>query len=257
MFKKYLGEKIMKNQEAYLNKAAMYDLLGNYYKYSHPDLHVLYYRKHLKYMKKAMEVGRADRERENQPSYIRFLHAVPDVSNVDIYVNANRVLKNVAFKDISDYLTLPAGKYHIDIYPAASSVTTIISKKITVEPGKVYTFAAVGSGNKLQLLSYLHDPVVPNGETKIKFIHLSPDAPAVDIAVKKGDVIFPNTSYKEATDYLALTPMTVNLEARVAGSSNIVLSLPNMKLQPNKAYTIIALGMASGKPKLDALLLEG
>ncbi|WP_064091351.1 DUF4397 domain-containing protein [Rossellomorea aquimaris] len=245
------------SQHAYLNKAAIYNLLSDYYKYSNPSLHTHYYHKHLKYMKLALQAQRADMTMSSQPSYVRVLHAVPDAPNVDVYVNGNRVLKDVAFKDVSDYLTLPAGKYHIDIYPAGTSVTTVISKKVKIDPGKVYTLAAVGSGEKLQLLPYIDDPSVPSGETKVKFIHLSPDAPAVDIAVKGGDVIFSNIAFKQASDYLTLTPMTVNLEARVAGSKNTVLSVPNVQLKANQAYTIIAVGFANGTPELEAILLKG
>ncbi|KPL59858.1 DUF4397 domain-containing protein [Rossellomorea vietnamensis] len=245
------------SQHDYLTKAAMYDLLSGYYKYSDPSMHVHYYQKHLKYMRLAMQAQRADMTTSAQPSYVRVLHAVPDAPNVDVYVNGNRVLRDVAFKDVSDYLTLPAGKYHIDVYPAGTSVTTVISKKVKIDPGKIYTLAAVGTLNKMQLLPYLDDPTVPVGETKVKFIHLSPDAPAVDIAVKGGDVIFPDISFKQATDYLGLTPMTVNLEARVAGSKNSVLSVPNVKLSPNQAYTIVAVGLANGTPELEALLLKG
>ncbi len=244
-------------QHEYLNKAAMYDLLAGYYKYIDPSRHIHYYQKHLKYMKMALNAQRADMTMSNQPSYVRILHAVPDAPNVDVYVNANRVLRDVAFKDVSDYLTLPSGKYHIDIYPAGTSVTTIISKKVRIDPGKAYTLAAVGSGNKLQLLPYIDEPSTPNGESKVKFIHLSPDAPAVDIAVKGGDVIFSNISFKEASDYLVLTPMTVNLEARVAGSKNTVLSIPDVKLKANQAYTIVAVGLANGTPELEAILLKG
>ncbi|MGG4168386.1 DUF4397 domain-containing protein [Rossellomorea vietnamensis] len=245
------------SQHDYLTKAAMYDLLSGYYKYSDPSMHVHYYQKHLKYMRLAMQAQRADMTTSAQPSYVRVLHAVPDAPNVDVYVNGNHVLRDVAFKDVSDYLTLPAGKYHIDVYPAGTSVTTVISKKVKIDPGKIYTLAAVGTLNKMQLLPYLDDPTVPGGETKVKFIHLSPDAPAVDIAVKGGDVIFPDISFKQATDYLGLTPMTVNLEARVAGSKNSVLSVPNVKLSPNQAYTIVAVGLANGTPELEALLLKG
>ena len=245
------------SQHDYLTKAAMYDLLSGYYKYTDPSMHIHYYRKHLKYMRLAMQAQRADMTTSAQPSYVRVLHAVPDAPNVDVYVNGNRVLRDVAFKDVSDYLSLPAGKYHIDVYPAGTSVTTVISKKVKIDPGKIYTLAAVGSLNKMQLLPYIDDPTVPNGETKVKFIHLSPDAPAVDIAVKGGDVIFPDVSFKQATDYLGLTPMTVNLEARVAGSKNSVLSVPNVKLNPNQAYTIVAVGLANGSPELEAIMLKG
>jgi hypothetical protein len=245
----------MTHRETYLQKAAMYDLLSMFYKYSDPRLHIHYYQKHIKYMQKAIHGVRT--HRENGPAYVRVLHAVPDAPNVDVYLNGNAVLNNVAFKEVSEFMQLPAGKYHIDIYPAGTSVNTIISKKVAVEAGKTYTLAAVGKGQKLQLLPYITDPFVPAGETKVRFIHLSPDAPAVDIAVQKGDVIFPNTTFKQETDYLGLTPMAVNLEVRAAGTKNAVLKVPNVTLKPNQTYTIFAVGLLGGTPELEALLVKG
>jgi hypothetical protein len=245
----------MTHREAYLQKAAMYDLLSMFYKYSDPRLHIHYYQKHLKHMQKGI-YGMGTRQ-QDRPAQVRVLHAVPDAPNVDIYVNGNKVLSDIAFKDISGLMPLPEGRYHIDIYPAGTSVSTIISKRVTVEAGKIYTLAAVGKGNKLQLLPYVTDPFVPSGETKVRFIHLSPNAPAVDIAVKNGDVIFPNVSFKQATDYLGLTPMTVNLEVRAAGTKDVVLSVPNVTLKPNQAYTIFAVGLLNDTPELEALLVKG
>ncbi|RIW28522.1 DUF4397 domain-containing protein [Bacillus salacetis] len=194
---------------------------------------------------------------QDRPAQVRVLHAVPDAPDVDVYVNGNMVLSDVAFKDISGFMPLPAGSYHIDIYPAGTSVSTVISKKVTVEEGKIYTLAAAGRGSKLQLLPYVTDPFVPSGETKVRFIHLSPNAPAVDIAVTKGDVIFPKVSFKQATDYLGLTPMTVNLEVRPAGTKDTVLSVPDVTLQPNQVYTIFAVGLLGESPELEALLVKG
>ncbi|WP_044022124.1 DUF4397 domain-containing protein [Bacillus sp. SG-1] len=245
----------MTHREPYLQKAAMYDLLSMYYKYSDPRLHIHYYHKHLKNMQKAI-YGTRDRQ-QSRPAQVRVLHAVPDAPNVDVYVNGTKALGNLAFKDISEFMALPAGKYHIDIYPAGTSVSTVISKRVTVESGKIYTLAAVGKGNKLQLLPFITDPFVPSGETKVRFIHLSPNAPAVDIAVKKGDVIFPKVSFKQATDYLGLTPMTVNLEVRAAGTKDVALALPNVALKPNQAYTIFAVGLLGETPELEVLMVKG
>jgi hypothetical protein len=247
----------MSKQQDFLNKAALYDLLAGYYKYSNPSMHVHYYQKHLKYMNFALKAQEREMNLSSQPSYVRLLHAAPEAPSVDIYVNANRVLRDVAFKDISDYLTLPSGKYHIDIYPAGTGVNTLISKKVKLEPGKVYTFAAAGTSNKLQLLPYIDDPSIPGGETKLKFIHLSPDAPAVDIGVIGGDTVFSDVSFKKASDYLILTPMTVNLEARKAGTKDKILEIPDVKLSANQPYTLVAVGLAGGTPELEVMLLKG
>jgi hypothetical protein len=247
----------MSKQQDFLNKAALYDLLAGYYKYSNPSIHIHYYQKHLKYMNFALMSQEREMKLSSQPSYIRLLHAVPDIPNVDIYINTNRVLRDVNFKDISDYLTLPAGKYHIDIYPAGTGVSTLISKKVKIEPGTIYTFAAAGNSNKLQLLPYIDEPSVPRGETKLRFVHLSPDTPAVDIGVKGGDTVFSDISFKQVSDYLILTPMTVNLEARKAGTKDKILDIPNVKLNANQPYTLVAAGLTEGTPELEILLLKG
>ncbi|MEW8971681.1 MAG: DUF4397 domain-containing protein [Mesobacillus sp.] len=248
-----------RNQNDYLQKAAIYDLLANYYKYLNPSLHVMYYHKHLRNMNKAVQLMRSPSVTQSQStsSMVRFLHGSPGVENVDIYVNGNRVLRDFSYKSNSSHMQLQPGKYQIDIYPAGDSVSTVISKKISVEPGRIYTAAIAGPANNLRLLTFEDSPQTPVGETKARFIHLSPDAPAVDIAGKNGDVIFQNVSYKQASTYLALTPMTVTLEAKVAGTKNTVVTIPDVKLEPNNAYTIVAVGTAKGEPPIEVLILQG
>jgi hypothetical protein len=97
---------------------------------------------------------------------------------------------------------------------------------------------------------------IPKDETKLRFVHLSPDSPTFDIAVKKGDVVFPEVKFEQTTEYLGLTPMRVELEARIAGSKNIVLSFPTLTLRPDQAYTLVALGFVKEQPLLEVILLE-
>jgi len=250
-----------RNKNDYLHKAAMYDLLANYYKYLDPNLHVMYYHKHLRNLNKAVQLMRSHTIQASPsstlPSMVRFLHASPAVKDVDIYVNGSRVLRDFSYKNNSSHMQLQPGKYQVDIYPAGESVSTVISKKIMVEPGRIYTAAIAGQANNLRLLTFEDSPQTPVGETKSRFIHLSPDAPAVDITGKNGDVIFPNVSYKQATTYLALNPMTVTLEAKVAGTKNTVVTIPDVKLEPNNAYTIVAVGTAKGEPPIEVILLQG
>ena len=43
------------------------------------------------------------------PARVRVAHFSPDAPNVDIYVNDDRVLSDVPYKTVSDYLELPPG----------------------------------------------------------------------------------------------------------------------------------------------------
>lgn len=240
----------------YLQRAAMYDLLAQYYKYSIPNLHIHYYAKHLKYMNKAMQLMRTHQPISQTDAKVRILHTSPDAPNVDIYINGRRVIRDLSFKQISNELSLKAGKYHVDIYPAGNMVDSVLNKIITVEPGKSYTLTAIDSVKKLRLLAYQNEPTTPLNESKVRFIHLSPDASSIDIAVKDRDVVFPKVSYKQATEYLGLTPMTVDLEVREAGSKEVILPMPKVTFKPNESYTIVFLGLIKGTPEFQYISMK-
>ena len=241
-----------KKRMDYFQKAAIYDLLACYYKYTNPAMHVYYYQKHLKSLNKGVQFMN-QMNRPAREARVRVIHAAPGAPNVDIYVNGQKVLTDFPFKHVSDYLSLAPGKYQIDVYPTGNMTESVISKKISVESGRSYTLAAIHSEKFLRLLAIPTDSNVPANETKIRFVHLSPDAPAVDIAVKNGDVVFPHISYRKTSSYLGLTPMTVDLEARVAGTKDVALSLPKMRFEPNRSYTLFAVGYAQGEPALEVI----
>lgn len=257
-----IGVKAMsetRNKQYYFQKAAMYDALAKYYKYSNPSMHIHYYQKHIHHLNKAVQMLRTETQEVMEGrihgAAIRIIHAAPDTKSVDVYVNGTKISKDLPFRGVSEYISLPAGKYQVDIYPAGTMVSTLFSKKISVKNGHVYTLAASGTPEKLRLLEFEDRLGVHSGRTKLRFIHLSPDAPAVDIAFKNGDVIFPNISYKHTTNYLELTPMSIEAEVRVTGTKSVVLSLPMLELRPNEAYTVVALGFVEKEPKLEAIVI--
>ncbi|TWE06083.1 uncharacterized protein DUF4397 [Neobacillus bataviensis] len=245
-----------RKQTYYLHKAAMYDLLAQFYKYTNPSFHMHFYLKHYKYMNKAMNLNRSPVQALQGDAQVRFLHTSPDSPNVDIYINGSRVIKDLAFTKVSQNLRLKAGKYHIDIYPAGNMIDSVLNKNLTVEEGKSYTLTTIDSVKKMRLLVFLNHPEVPINEAKVRFIHLSPDSPALDIAVKERDVIFPMVQYKQATEYLGLTPMTVDLEARTAGSKDLLLPLTKASFKPNESYTIVFLGLSQDKPELQYISIK-
>jgi hypothetical protein len=240
----------------YLQKAAMYDLLGQFYKYSNPNLYLDYYLRHLKYLRKANDSLRNPGSTATTgEAKVRFVHTSFDAGNIDVYINGVRLVRDFPFSQVSNALTLKAGKYHVDIYPAGNMTDSVLNKRITVEGGQSYTFAAIDKVAKMRLLSFTDRPGVPLNESKVRFIHLSTDMKAIDIAVKNRDVFFPNVSYKQATDYLGLTPMTIDLEAREAGTRNILLPMTNMHFKANETYTVIFTGLVGGQPGLQAVVL--
>ena len=84
--------------------------------------------------------------------------------------------------------------------------------------------------------------------SSMRIIHLSPNAPAVDILVD-GDTLFEDISFGEGTDYVDLNSGTYNINAVLNSDKSVVLPL-KMTLNPNKIYTIYIIG---NPPSLQAV----
>ncbi len=244
--------------DMYAQKAAMYDLLACYYKYIDPNKHIMYYRKHYEYMKKLVEAydGR-EQDESVKMAMVRMFHASPTASAVDVYMNGQKILQGLKYKQIGKYIKIPTGEYRIEIYPSGQTGRPVLSQIVYILPSLRYTLTAIGTVDQLQLLPFFDHPYVSFGESKARFAHLSPNAPAVDIAVKGGDVLFANVRYKQVTDYKKIPANErLGLEVRLAGTNEVVLTVPNVRFGTNQSYTIAATGVMKGAPEITALLIE-
>lgn len=88
----------------------------------------------------------------------------------------------------------------------------------------------------------------------IRFIHLSPDAPPVDIKLPDGTIVFSNVPFKSIANYTCVPSGTYTFRVNPAGTDNVVLTVPDVKLNPNTFYTVYAVGLVGDKPNLEALL---
>lgn len=198
-----------------------------------------------------------NRQNMSRGSYIRILHASPDAPPVDIYANGVQIASNLAFKEITDYLAVPAGTYNVEVYPAGTKINPVIDTDFTVPVNSAYTIAATGPLSEITLLPIreVYMPRVVKDKSYVRFTHLSPNAPAVDITLPDGTKLFSNVAFKEHTPYKEINPGTYTLLVKPAGSNEAVLTVPNVVLKPGAIYTINAVGLAGGNPPLEAILV--
>jgi hypothetical protein len=197
-----------------------------------------------------------DRMPERSTGSVRVLHAVPDAPGVDIYVNDEIIARNLKFGENTPYARVPAGKHHISLYVAGTKESPVLTNSLVVDPNSATTVAAAGTLDTIGFLAIPDSPMtMQSGKSMVRFSHLSPNAPAVDITLPDGTVLFDDVSFKELTSYIAVSPMNYTLQVRLAGTPDVVLTVPNVRLDPNKAYTVYAVGFAGREPKLEALLL--
>ncbi|WP_170109484.1 DUF4397 domain-containing protein [Melghirimyces profundicolus] len=200
--------------------------------------------------------------RMGQQSRFRVLHAIPDAPAVDVYVDGRRVASNLSFGRYTDYLPTTPGRHRVELTRAGTR-NPILTQTIAVPMRDYLTIAAIDSARgprvEPELAIYEDDPRTPPQKSRVRFIHLSPDAPAVDVFAARGRAayqpLFRNVSYRTSTDYRTLNPGQYNLAVRAAGTNNTLLTVPNINLQANRAYTIAAIGKAEGQPRLRGLIM--
>ena len=142
---------------------------------------------------------------------------------------------------------MEAGTRNIKIN-VAGTTTTVINADLPLTADEAYSVFAVDSVSKISAVVFEDDLTPPAaGKAHVRFIHLSPDAPAVDIAVaSSGAVVFGDVAFKEGTAFSPLDAGTYNLDVRVAGTSTVALVLPAITLEAGKIYTVFARGFLGG-----------
>lgn len=224
-----------------------YRLMASFFQNIDKNKQQYYYQKYLYALNQTQQM------RSN--ASVRFVHTSPDAPAVDVYINNERIFTNISYKNISEYVQFPLGIYDVNIYLAGEETVPIIKQSLSLETNNYYTVGAINEVNNIQLMFWKDDENVPSSETKLRFMNLSPDSSNMDVAVQGGDVVFSNVAFKEVTDYLGLTPMTVDLEVRVAGTKDVLFTLDRIKFRPDIGYTAIVVGFKEKKPSLETIFL--
>jgi uncharacterized protein (UPF0264 family) len=190
---------------------------------------------------------------------VRVIHASPDAPAVDVYVDSLRAVSNLAFGAATSFASVPAGTRNVRVFPAGADPETtnpVIAADLTLAPNGYYSVFAIGTLAQIAPLAAMDDlSPTASGQARVRIAHASPDAPAVDVAVQGGPVLFSNLPFGQISSYLDVAAGTYTLEVRVAGTSTVVLTIPNYALEPGKAYTVAAIGLAGGTPALTVLPL--
>jgi hypothetical protein len=176
---------------------------------------------------------------------VNIIHASPDAPAVDIYVDGALALEGLAFGSASGWVALPSGDHRVQVSATGTPADqAVIDAELTLEEGAAYEVAAVGL---VAEITAIVNPVNLSGlgedEVRIRVVHASPDAPAVDIAVAGGDPLFTELAFPEASGTRTVPAGTYDLEVRVAGSTDVALPLNGVEFEAGVVYSVYAIGL--------------
>jgi hypothetical protein len=175
---------------------------------------------------------------------VRVIHASPDAPAVDIWVNGEVAISDLAFGEATDWIALPADSYDVAVAPAgADAADAVLEATLDLEAGVNYNVAAIGFLADISATIFTTDTAdLAEGQARVQVVHLSPDTPGVDVAVAGGPVLIENLEFPDASGALDVDAGSYDLEVRPAGTEDVALDLPGVELAAGTAYDVLAIG---------------
>jgi len=180
--------------------------------------------------------------------YVTFFQAVPDAQPIDLYFNSNKVNQNpVQYGYGLDYFQAYPGLRTINVFNSISN-TKLFSDTATIQPNIAYSvFYVINSAQQVGLFRLTDSISKPAaGKATLRFINVSPDAPAVDLAVKDSAAFVTNKGFKGFSSFIPKDGgKTYNFEIRQHGTNTVLTTLSGVTLNSGLVYTIWLHGLAS------------
>lgn len=191
---------------------------------------------------------------------LTIVDASPDIKEYDFIVGNQKANANDIFK-----YGVKIG--YLGLYPGSSGIglvekgktTFLLTKTELYQSGKFYSTFLVDTGIKRAFLTINDklDSIKVNEKAKVRFINLSPNADALDLAITgSATELATNKVFKQYSGFADVEPgESVALELKDNVTKEVKATLPPMKLEKGKFYTVWAKGFKD-KPVTDSLSLK-
>jgi Domain of unknown function (DUF4397) len=194
---------------------------------------------------------------------VRVLHAASRVPTVDIYVSApgaalpaTPTIAALAFANFAPAadqasLKVPQGSYQIRLTTAGSKDVVFDSGSVVFPGGQELLIAALpsfGLGSAVNLLllpSNSQSTLIREPRSALRAIHLSPDAPTVDVLLGDKRVVR-KLAFREDSAFVTSLSGTRTVKVTPADSTATAVITADVDLQANKAVSVVALNKLAG-----------
>lgn len=198
-----------------------------------------------------------DRYEPQQVAGLSVISAFAAPDSLDFYIDQTRVTNKKALKFNSkiDYLNLFPGNRALSITKRGSN-RALASERFNLLSGVGYSIFVLDTlnTNTKKYLLIEDDLSAPAADkAKVRFINLSKDAPALSLRIDGKDAnLFTDKAFYEYTTFASVDPgasVTFNIKA----GDLVKTTLPNVKIEQGKIYTIYAKGISTAT--IDSLKL--
>ena len=180
--------------------------------------------------------------------YVTFFQAAPDEQPIDLYFNSNKVNQApIGYGNGIDYFQAFPGLRTVNIYSSIGH-SLLFSDTARINPNIAYSLFLVHNSAQQPGLFLVTDSISKPaaGKATVRFINVSPDAPAVDLAVKDSAAFVVNKGFKGFSSFIPKNGgQTYNFEIRQHGTNTVLATLSGVTLENGLVYTIWLHGLAN------------
>lgn len=200
----------------------------------------------------AMPVTPTISKQDNKATFA-FVQASSSMATVDLMVDDQPVLTNLAFGAVTQYLSVDKGDHTVKVVPAGGDASqAIASSKLSMDGGKVYAVVSAGPTDKVELKSFEMDvDPVEDDNVRLQVIHAANGVDDIDIAPTTpvgSDPILKGISYFDASDNVNFRGGDISLEVRKSGEEGSLVKLPTFSAKAGSVVDIIITTDAQSNP---------
>lgn len=176
-------------------------------------------------------------------AYMSITNVSPTLGTYNVYVDGTKSNTGgaVAFGGFLSYGTLTAGSHTLN-FTTESSTVSLLEKTVNLEENGVYSAFLINKDSDMDVLLIADEmSVASTDKAFIRFINLSPDAPALDLALLNGETLVSSKVYKASSAFQTIDPKTYSFELKANGEVQTVLA--DLELTAGRYYTIISKGL--------------
>ena len=199
---------------------------------------------------------------DDSDAYVRILHASPDAQAVDVYVNGELQLSDVAFQDGTGYLKLSDGNANIELRLAGTD-TVAASYAASLNSNAYYAAIAVNQASELDIAVLDETDVVTDGDIDLRVLHAAPAASStnVDVFVSEPDAELGATPQVNALSYLSnqllegVEDGSYQVRLTADGSSDVIYDSGSVRVSEDAL--VVAVNSKKGRSSVSLLVWSG
>lgn len=173
---------------------------------------------------------------------------------MNVTVGGEVFAENVPSGTLGEFADVDAGTYDVSIRPVSGD-DAVLTATLDLAADVSYTVAAIGELSAIDALVLTDEqPTIADDESRVRFVHTVPDAPAVDVFAGE-DRLIENVAFGEASAFLTIPSGAFDLSVRPTGETEGVLELSGVGFDDATGYTVFATGTLADD-SLDALLVS-